>query len=1107
MKQITRLLLSSGLAILALSACTKEIPYEEAPKLKVNSKSAFDTDADYLMSSSMLKASRSSEDALPYSMGANQRVRFEWSETSLRVLEMEKDQRFRGNETNNKLVLEIPVDYVEYECAKDKFGECTNTEAEVGEKRDYKGKTQFKFKLEAAKSARLEILPILLDNEISDKPCYSEVSARVVDLKLESDAFNMAIERTFKVDINCTDLRELGDSTVTAVFHYSFVKTASVLSKGFKTVQYPNVDEDSFGFFQTESQVLDQDNNANQSGERAIMNHWNPDRSEITYLLSDEFKKPEHAKIRQLTEQVVGSLNDGLSQAGAKFKINLKDAEGKSAGDIRNSMIVLVEDPVASSIIGYGPQTEDPVTGEIVSARTVMFLGTIKKFIKFTYDDILREKKAAKLAALRQPQPPPSDDPNADDNGGLILEDALKARMAQSLFKAESMKDIATYKKPEVSVGSGATNVVEAAKIKQIEKELRTSRKHRNMDYEGGAQAHLKYLKEAKNCAYGLNADLASESISPRLAARFPDDAKPWEQLSESEKQAAIDIILPEIWVPTLIHEMGHNLGLRHNFKGSEDPKNFYTPAELEALKIDHQIPFSTVMEYGDDLKALPVLGKYDIAALRFAYAQKVELADGSVVPVVETIEKTLKVESEKAGREVSLKEYGYCTDEHTGINAGCRRFDLGTTLTEIVEHEILTYQAAYERRNKRAGRADFSLIGDIAYGQRIKAVFQGLRIMQESYESIKTRFGIPDEHPIWNTNAFLKDLKTASTKSADFLMSVVATPNLTCAIVDISNPGVLVDAVQLDDLDASQISCFDIDLADFGLPNLAIVGQYGKLFNSRKDPNSSNSYADQIDVRGYWLDKMIATRMLYNRDLGISTLDRETDNFTDRPDLAPKVAALTEAMLLNKVTGEQDLELVTGDVLRMDLPVNSKSQIEKPLFSILARILGIPNEKVAFNQVLLDIVAKSMVNRTHELAGNAFMDTLRVGRTHLGDDKWSADHKFIDISDVRFMASSKNKLARTAMAQHETSVHLEQVEKRDIKDEAGNVVKTGRKRLQELRDILKARGPKPQNMTKDEKHVWELGEETITDYLVGNLEKPDFFKELLSILPAASKN
>jgi len=1102
MNKLIRLLMGSSLAVLALSACTKEIPYEE--KLKEEVLTKFDTKSDYLMSSSMLNASRTSQDALPFSSGDNKRVRMEWGKTSLRIIEMEKDARFKGNDTNNKLVMEIPVEYVEYQCAKDKFGECTNTEeaADI----PWEQKSKFKFKPEAAKSARLEILPILLDNELSGGFCYDEISSRVVGLKLEPDALNMSIERTFRLNAFCLMSNDLADTTVQAVFHYSFVKTSSVLTEGFKTVEYPKLDEGTFGFFTTESQSLDTDNNASVQGERTIMNHWNPDRKEITYYLSDEFKKPEHAKIRDLTFKVVESLNSGLAQSEAKFRINLKDGEGRNPGDIRNSMIVLVEDPVASSIIGYGPQTEDPVTGEIISAKTVMFLGTIKKFVKHTYDDIIREKKEQKLAKAKveeEEQKKPDEDPKKDgDNGGLIIEDALKARIAGGMFKPVTMKSLATHKPAPSSSVAGTASIADHAKAKLIEKDVRNYTKSRNTDYEGGAQAHLKYLQEAKNCAYGLNADIMSTSLSPRLAQAFPDDAKPWEQLTSAEQQAVIDIILPEVWVPTLIHEMGHNLGLRHNFKGSEDPANFYTEQELASLNIDHAIPFSTVMEYGDDLKALPVLGKYDIAALRFAYGKKLELADGSLVPVQGTIKETLeKLNKEQADKEdkgekaavpVALKDYGFCTDEHTNINAGCRRFDIGVSLTEIVENEIKTYLAGYESRNKRAGRADMSLVEDVSYAARIRSRFQGMRLMQESYESIKTRFGIPEGHPIWESNAFLKDLKTSSALAGQFLMSVVATPDLTCAMVDISNPTQIADAVRLDELDASQISCFKVNMADFGRPNMVIVGQYGKLFQSRKDPLSDNSWADQIDVRGYWLDKLVATRVLFARDLGISTLDRETDNFTDRADLAPDIMGLTQAMLLNKIGGIQDLELANGAVIPMELPVDMKLEVEKPLFSGLAKALGIPNERVSFSKIFIDTISSRMVNETHKLSGNEFMDVIRVSKTHVGD-KWSGDYKTMDISTERFLASPKNVLARSMIASHELSSKIDKVASKDA---------NGRQRLIELYLARKGKEPQPKGLTKEERIVWNLGEEAMFDYLTGALEKPDFFEELMTILP-----
>ncbi len=58
-------------------------------------------------------------------------------------------------------------------------------------------------------------------------------------------------------------------------------------------------------------------------------------------------------------------------------------------------------------------------------------------------------------------------------------------------------------------------------------------------------------------------------------------ELKAWEELSVTEKQFLLDLIMAEKFASTLIHELGHSLGLRHNFRGSEDVKNFYTKEEL----------------------------------------------------------------------------------------------------------------------------------------------------------------------------------------------------------------------------------------------------------------------------------------------------------------------------------------------------------------------------------------------------------------------------------------------------------------------------------------------------------------------------------------------
>ena len=53
--------------------------------------------------------------------------------------------------------------------------------------------------------------------------------------------------------------------------------------------------------------------------------------------------------------------------------------------------MILVTDPQASGVIGYGPSVANPNTGEILNARTVMYYGTIQKFVSRAYDELVEE--------------------------------------------------------------------------------------------------------------------------------------------------------------------------------------------------------------------------------------------------------------------------------------------------------------------------------------------------------------------------------------------------------------------------------------------------------------------------------------------------------------------------------------------------------------------------------------------------------------------------------------------------------------------------------------------------------------------------------------------
>ncbi len=1118
-KNKSLLLFAAGALILA--SCTKQIPYkaltqevkqEDVPKDLINEKDEF------LMSTAMLNASRSSTDALPFSSGDNKRVKLQITKDSLRIIETERDNRFSANTTNDKLVMEIPAEHVQYQCAKDRFGECTNTE-EQNTDIPWQQRSTLRLKFEEARMTELNLLPIFISQTLGEN-CYTKTAGRILKAQIEADAINITYENTFQTNIDCLqELDKTSDATVVANYHISLVKVNSVISKDYKTISYPegSTDEQTFGFFSSRKTQLDIDNNNTDHSVVQIMNRWNPNRTEIVYHLSDEFAKPENKLIKDLTYQTVDNLNKGLSEAGVHFRINLKDPSGKTPGDIRNSMIVLVEDPVASSIIGYGPQTEDPVTGEIISARTVMFLGTIKKYIKYTYDEIIREKRSAKVEKLKASSITLSD---TLKQNVLALKSTGKVFGASDLADQVMSKINSTQKSLEqnnkkISVGLLDQNSV------RIVKDLKNYTANKNPEYSGrDLKSQLKYMNEAKNCAFAPAIEGASGGISQKLMAQISDDAKPWENLTDSEKEKVIAIILPEIWVPTLIHEMGHNLGLRHNFAASEDKANYLSQEELQKIGSDHQIPFSSVMDYGNDLKTLPVLGKYDIAALKFGYLRQVEVQSGDqtqMTDVTETLQK-LNPQLETVG--LKVKQYQYCTDENLGINAGCKQFDLGSSYTEIVQNLIKDYEDGYTKRNLRDGRANMSLADDLTYVSRINRTFKELRIMMEVVERFKYRYGLSDDSALWEKVPFLKDLKQATLIGGSFLTNVLLVPDTMCAFANMKDASVVISVINLNEINPDVISCFKLDqdslnlVANFLSPDdkdfkVVVVGQGGKMLNSKKDPESNNSFADQIDVRGIWLDKIYALKNLVNRQIGILSMDEHTDSFLNQSDLRQGILNAVKGLMTNNVVNKVTFTLLDGS--KEDLEINydmAASQVAKKPFLIdmlerqgassatverFANRLGVNTTGTTpLQQALAYKLAFQAVDPTREhpedLSIGAQNSVYRLNS--VVNQKLSSSAKSIEINNVIYAADTENTLAREAIMNITITDALAKVPR------------------EKVLEILKAKldkTPMPPKVSTDEKAIWKLSAEVLSDYLSGVLKSSDDYKNLLQILPLAN--
>jgi hypothetical protein len=169
----------------------------------------------------------------------------------------------------------------------------------------------------------------------------------------------------------------------------------------------------------------------------------------------------------------------------------------------------------------------------------------------------------------------------------------------------------------------------------------------------------------------------------------------------------------------TLWHELGHTLGLRHNFMGSIDQRNFPKDTKGNIAMFS-----SSVMEYNmrlveSQISNVGAWPPYDAAALGWIYGNN--LSTMSAVDPNHPLDPTAQVSGQTSatkpwndplgwdamGKEVPML---YCSDEHLAYTPLCRHFDSGATPSEIMANEIQQREWRYLWTNFRLYHKYFDL-------------------------------------------------------------------------------------------------------------------------------------------------------------------------------------------------------------------------------------------------------------------------------------------------------------------------------------------------------------------------------------------------------------
>jgi hypothetical protein len=243
----------------------------------------------------------------------------------------------------------------------------------------------------------------------------------------------------------------------------------------------------------------------------------------------------------------------------------------------------------------------------------------------------------------------------------------------------------------------------------------------------------------------------------------------------------------------TLSHELGHAIGLHHNFKASSDKANYKFSAD-EAIGRN----YSSIMDYMPDIDmnyAGP--GPYDAHAMRAGYTGLVELSKAALAsPEIGELKLTMVNEKFVSMKELMqkmlggnsyvhltkdtfnkiglLKYYEQCDDTGLGLSTLCRQFDVGGSAVEIVQNAILDYTRSYANRYFIYDKINFSSAEKMQIVSRNINTFQHIRsFLDEAFTTFQRGAGRPANA----RGSMLLDQLTASRIGYEFFHELIRIP------------------------------------------------------------------------------------------------------------------------------------------------------------------------------------------------------------------------------------------------------------------------------------------------------------------------------------------
>ena len=540
------------------------------------------------------------------------------------------------------------------------------------------------------------------------------------------------------VEGRCYDLVSLAHDVGTASIQYRFSfyrpKSSDYVPE---VIGEKDLVNKKYGSFQTLNLFRDHDTGILSA--KSLLNRWNPNREEPVVFY---FHKGFPPRFKPMFSEIKEQTNEIFAQAGAKLRIDFREYNDggieRNLGDIRYSFVIWHHDiDTTKGLLGYGPSSADPRTGELISANLNLYnIGL--DYYRFMIQDYLEE-----YGALSRPDADIAWEDTACEEGATVATAADTNRLRSTLFdsmrkvmeldadteyevaadefvptplKAETFPDDYHRVLSELRYGNPWWNeyVYHPTHHQQIpgfRDRLKKDAKFQNamsnilmnespfestdMTGRSGVEAQLDFIDQMRdwrqnhertevdremllglNNIYTFN-DADAVSAIATGARRCLSDGY-WESDEEYSERLIEDIVFK-----VAIHELGHNLSLRHNFYGSVDAKHMHE-GEISSSVMDYVSPV-------EDAGTRRAWGDYDVAALTWIYG------------------------TQEARAEVMKEDFLYCTDEHRMNSPLCHAHDLGITPSQIVLNSIERYDWLYDLRNRRSYRTFWDTWGYVS--------------------------------------------------------------------------------------------------------------------------------------------------------------------------------------------------------------------------------------------------------------------------------------------------------------------------------------------------------------------------------------------------------